>query len=178
MVKCKKMEIILTTYHSKETRLIAQLFLRTLLSGYYLYQGSKKRTTALVVSLEGELGSGKTEFMKGIGESIKKKKEVSSPTFLIMKKYLLGSNKKLFKNIWHLDCYRLNNFKELENLGFKDLLKEKENLIFIEWGDKIKKYLPKNHLTIKFKIKNDNQRILFFKIPLRIYYGGKIINYR
>jgi len=75
-----------------------------------------------------------------------------------MKRYSL--KRKDFKYLWHLDLYRLKKTKEITNLGFKDLLKDKKNLIFIEWGNKIKKILPKNYLRIKIKIKGEKERIL------------------
>jgi tRNA threonylcarbamoyladenosine biosynthesis protein TsaE len=160
------MEISLTTFSPQETKFIASLFIKAVLKGCYL---SLKGKEALVISLEGNLGAGKTEFMKGIGEALKIKHDVFSPTFLIMKKFLLKRKGILFKNLWHIDCYRLKNVREIENLGFQDLLKEKENIIFVEWGNKIKKILPQNYWQIKFKILGEKKRLITFKIPLKFY---------
>jgi len=161
------MEISLTTFDEKETRFIASLFIKAILKGCYL---GLKRKEALIISLEGNLGAGKTEFMKGIGKALKFKHEVFSPTFLIMKKFPLKKRKGvLFRNLWHIDCYRLKNIQEIENLGFQDLLKEKENIIFVEWGNKIKKIFPQNYWQIKFKILDNKKRLIIFKIPLKLY---------
>ncbi|MGE4554729.1 MAG: tRNA (adenosine(37)-N6)-threonylcarbamoyltransferase complex ATPase subunit type 1 TsaE [Candidatus Paceibacterota bacterium] len=155
------MEILVTTSSPKETKLIASCFIKSILNGI-----NSKRKKALVVSLEGNLGAGKTEFMKGIGEALKFKKEIFSPTFLIMKRFPI--KKGDFKNLWHLDCYRIKNLKEIKEIGFNDLLKDKENIIFIEWGDKIKKLLPKNYWKIKIKILDKEKRLLIFKMPLTL----------
>ena len=65
---------------------------------------------------------------------------------------------KNFKNLYHIDAYRLKNPEELLELGFKDLIGNSENLIVIEWADKIKKILPKNILKIEFTNLEKNKR--------------------
>ena len=111
---------------------------------------------ALVVALEGDLGSGKTTFIQGLAQGLKVKENILSPTFVIQKDFLLKL--KNFKNLYHIDAYRLKNPEELLELGFKDLIKNPENLIVIEWADKIKKILPKNILRIKFENLGENKR--------------------
>jgi len=120
------------------------------------------RRQALVISLEGNLGSGKTEFLKGIAKGIRLKEKVFSPTFLIMKRFPLKH--KVFKFLWHLDCYRLKKISEMRELDFQVIIKNPQNIIFIEWGDKIKRLLPKNHWTIKFQIKSEKERLLEFHL--------------
>jgi len=111
---------------------------------------------ALVVALEGDLGSGKTTFIQGLAQGLKVKENILSPTFVIQKDFLLKL--KNFKNLYHIDAYRLKNPEELLELGFKDLIKNPENLIVIEWADKIKKILPKNILKIEFTNLEKNKR--------------------
>ena len=111
---------------------------------------------ALVVALEGDLGSGKTTFIQGLAQGLKVKENILSPTFVIQKDFLLKL--KNFKNLYHIDAYRLKNPEELLELGFKDLIGNPENLIVIEWADKIKKILPKNILRIKFENLGENKR--------------------
>ncbi|OQA43812.1 MAG: tRNA threonylcarbamoyladenosine biosynthesis protein TsaE [Parcubacteria group bacterium ADurb.Bin305] len=120
------------------------------------------RSEAQIISLIGNLGAGKTELMKGIAQKLKLKDRITSPTFVIMKQFKIPRQQRFnnFKYLWHIDIYRLQSFSELESLGFKELMADKSNLIFIEWGDKIKKYLPKNTWQIKFKIINKNTRLL------------------
>ncbi|MGB9680960.1 MAG: tRNA (adenosine(37)-N6)-threonylcarbamoyltransferase complex ATPase subunit type 1 TsaE [Minisyncoccia bacterium] len=159
------MEISVITNNPKETKIIARLFLKAVLKGYCL---DPKRKKALIISLEGNLGSGKTEFMKGIGDALRIKKDIFSPTFLIMKRFSLKSKSSIFENLWHLDCYRLKNIKEIEGLGFRDISKNSRNLMFIEWGNKIKTIFPKDYWQINFKIVDKNKRLLTFKIPVKI----------
>lgn len=152
----------------KETQKIASLLINTVLK-----RKNQRQRQALVISLEGLLGSGKTEFLKGIAQSLKLKEKILSPTFLIMKSFSWPSAGQAgkahsFKTLWHLDCYRIEKLKEIKELDFLKIIKNPENLVFIEWGDKIKKILPKNHWKIKFKIAGKNTRILIFDIHLTI----------
>lgn len=163
-MKVNKMKVKILSESPKETQVIASLLINTILRQKNLkYKQAYLRRQALVVSLEGNLGSGKTEFLKGIAKGIKLKEKIFSPTFLIMKRFILKHN--LFKFLWHFDCYRLKKVSEIKELGFKEIIKNYQNIIFIEWGDKIKRFLPKNHWTIKFKIKGENKRLLELVIP-------------
>ena len=151
-----KMRIKIISESPKETQKIASFFMQAILKKYDLKQRS------LVVSLEGSLGGGKTEFLKGIAKFLKLKEKVFSPTFLIMKSFPCKTS--FFKTLWHLDCYRIEKPKEIKELDFLEIIKNPENLIFVEWGNKIKKILPKDHWKIKFKITGKNTRILEFHL--------------
>ena len=111
---------------------------------------------AFIIALEGNLGSGKTTFIQGLVARLGIKESVLSPTFLILKQFPISF--KNYKNFYHIDAYRLKNSEELSELGFKDLLNNPENLIVIEWADKVKKMLPKDVLQIKFKNLGKNKR--------------------
>lgn len=111
---------------------------------------------AFIIALEGNLGSGKTTFIQGLAAGLGIKESVLSPTFLILKRFPVAL--KNYKNFYHIDAYRLKNPKELSELGFDDLLREPENIIVIEWADKIKKILPKNILKMKFTNLGKNKR--------------------
>ena len=148
------MKIKVISESPKETQKIAYFFMQTVLKQY------NSRQNSLVVSLEGPLGGGKTEFLKGIANFLKLKEKIFSPTFLIMKSF--PCKRSFFKTLWHLDCYRIEKPKEIKKLDFLEIIKNPQNLIFIEWGDKIKTMLPKNHLKIKFKIEGEDIRILEF----------------
>ena len=67
-----------------------------------------------------------------------------------------------FKNLIHIDAYRLNNADELRNLGFADLLADPENLILIEWADKVADILPKDHIKLRFEFIDDTTRKISF----------------
>ncbi len=111
---------------------------------------------ALVIALEGNLGAGKTTFIQGLASGLGIKESVLSPTFLILKQFPI--DQKNYNNFYHIDTYRLKNPKELLELGFGDLIKNPENLIVIEWADKIKKILPKDILWVRFENFGKNKR--------------------
>lgn len=108
-----------------------------------------------IISLEGELGSGKTTFAKGFALGLLLRKKIKSPTFVIMKKYSLPTK---FYNFYHFDCYRINSSKEILDLDWKKIIKNQKNIILVEWGNKIKKILPKETIKIKFKFIKENIR--------------------
>jgi L-threonylcarbamoyladenylate synthase len=95
----------------------------------------------LVFFLSGELGSGKTQFSKGLAKKLKIKNIIKSPTFTILNEYdyKLGQRKGKFV---HVDTWRLENIKDLETIGLDKYLK-KGNIISIEWADKFFKDLKK-----------------------------------
>lgn len=108
-----------------ETKKIARLILRKILKSRIF--------RPLVIILEGELGVGKTIFVKGLGEYLGIY-NIISPTFILRYEYEV-KNKRI-KKLYHLDLYRVEEGEELEDLGFDGMLKSK-NLICIEWGEKI-----------------------------------------
>ncbi len=133
------------------------------LLGKDLQNISSKNKLALIIALKGELGSGKTTFIKGLAKSLKIKKPIVSPTFLIIKKYPLKTKK--FNYLYHLDLYRLKNFQELLDLDFEKIINNKKNIVIMEWADKIKKYLPKTTLWLLLKHqKKENERKIIFQI--------------
>jgi len=117
---------------------------------------------AFIVALKGDLGSGKTTFIQGLAFGLKIKENVLSPTFLILKQFPISLKK--YKNFYHIDAYRLKNPNELLELGFKELIRNPENLIVIEWADKIKKLLPRNIFKIEFTNLGKSKRKIVFTI--------------
>lgn len=130
------------TRSAEETKKIGFVFAKNL---------KKKRTNlkqATIVALKGNLGSGKTTFIQGLAKWFNIKESVLSPTFLVLKEFPIAVSG--FKSFYHIDAYRLKNPVEILELGFKDLIKNPENIVIIEWAEKIKKVLPKNILWVKF----------------------------
>ena len=108
----------------------------------------------MVICLNGELGSGKTVFVKGFANALGIEDNITSPTFNIIKEYSSGE-----LPLYHMDVYRLDEIEE--NIGIKDYYK-KDGVTIIEWADLISKDLPDERLDIYFKVVDENTRILVF----------------
>lgn len=106
----------------------------------------------MVICLIGELGSGKTAFVKGFAASLGIKEDITSPTFNIVKEYEEGE-----MPLNHMDVYRLEEADD--TIGFNDYFKSNAVTI-IEWADMIEDKLPDERLEIKFKVIDEDTRIL------------------
>jgi tRNA threonylcarbamoyladenosine biosynthesis protein TsaE len=96
------------------------------------------------VCLEGPLGAGKTTFVQGFVEAFRiSPRDVVSPTFTLVREY--GSDKK----IYHVDLYRLDNEEEIFESGIYELLTG-DDLVLIEWADRLKRFYPKPSVRIQF----------------------------
>jgi len=104
-------------------------------------------TKATVVALNGVLGAGKTELVKGLAKFFGVKEKILSPTFVLAKEFKCF--KKPFKKVWHLDLYRFNNYADLKALDWQDIIKDKNNLILVEWADKFKELSADYEVTLK-----------------------------
>lgn len=102
--------------------------------------------TGIVIGLEGELGAGKTTFTKGFAKGLGVKSKISSPTFVLMKYYKLGTAG--YKFLFHLDAYRLKDHNDLAKLGAKEIFNDPKNIVLVEWSDRVRKILPKNYVKI------------------------------
>jgi len=104
-----------------------------------------------VITLEGNLGAGKTTFTKGIARGLGVKRAVNSPTFTIIKEYM-GK-----MPLYHMDAYRLD---EEEDLGFDDFF-QSEGVTIIEWASRIQAQLPEKRLDIAIRLgERETTRIL------------------
>ncbi len=113
-----------------------------------------KENKGRIFALVGDLGSGKTTFSQFFLRALGVEREhLTSPTFLIIKKYRIRkfAINSLFVNVYHIDCYRLHSSKELLDLKFEEILNNPENILLIEWADKIKDLLPEETVWIYFK---------------------------
>lgn len=122
----------------------------------------KKNTTGLhggdILTLSGELGAGKTVFIKGLASSFGIKQTVRSPSFNLMKIYKLSGQKKI-KQFVHLDCYRLRSAQEMIDIGLLEHLGAADTVCAIEWPKSIFKILKKFKIKkIKITSLNHNQR--------------------
>jgi tRNA threonylcarbamoyladenosine biosynthesis protein TsaE len=103
-----------------------------------------------LVTLSGELGAGKTTFTQGIGQGLGVKKNITSPTFTLMKNYTDGR-----LPLYHIDAYRLENV--VQDLGFDEVI-EGDGVCVIEWADFLAYVLPPEVLALEFFIQADGSR--------------------
>lgn len=132
------MEYKITSHNELETLELAQNF-------------ESEKFPNMVICLNGELGSGKTMFVKGIANALGINETITSPTFTIVKEY----NGEL--PLYHFDVYRLDG--NTEGVGIEDYF-TKNGVVVIEWADTIKNILPEERLDIKFKVTGENKRTL------------------
>jgi tRNA threonylcarbamoyladenosine biosynthesis protein TsaE len=108
---------------------------------------------ATVLAFQGDLGAGKTTFIQALGRALGIKEVLKSPTFTIMKGYQAGK-----RRVFHLDAYRLNSAKDLELLGMADILADKNNIVLIEWAEKVREVLPAKYISLSFEHISETER--------------------
>ncbi len=136
------MEYKITSHDMNDTLLLAQNI-------------ESEKFPNMVICLNGELGTGKTVFVKGFAGALGIKDPITSPTFNIVKEYLNGE-----LPLYHMDVYRLEDNKD--NIGLTDYF-NKGGVTIIEWADMMEDELPSERLDIEFKFIDENTRVLVLK---------------
>lgn len=106
----------------------------------------------MTITLDGDLGAGKTTWTKSFGKALGVKNTINSPTFTILKSYKQADGNPLH----HIDAYRLENIDQ--DLGFEDCFDE--GITVIEWSHFISKQLPKDHIEISIEEGMDEERVI------------------
>lgn len=106
-----------------------------------------------VIALIGELGAGKTTFVQFFAQALGIKDKVISPTFVLVRQHEFGHKRWLY----HIDLYRLEDMESIKMLGIDELI-DNQNIVLIEWAEKMADLLPKNSLLIKIKKLSENKR--------------------
>ncbi|MBI2624040.1 tRNA (adenosine(37)-N6)-threonylcarbamoyltransferase complex ATPase subunit type 1 TsaE [Candidatus Parcubacteria bacterium] len=105
---------------------------------------------AFVLALEGELGAGKTTFVRGLAKGLGIREKVTSPSFLIAKPY--PQDDAGGKMLWHFDFYRLEHptKRDLELLNFSEILRDPKNIVAVEWAERVRRHLPRRRFALEF----------------------------
>lgn len=115
------------------------------------------KKSAVVIALKGDLGGGKTTFLQGFASGLGVKEKVLSPTFIIFRKHEI-KKRSFFKSFFHFDCYRIRKPGEVLPLGFKNIISAPQNIVAIEWAERIEKILPRGIITLDFEFINKTAR--------------------
>ncbi len=149
--KAKNNKTVFVTGNASQTRKLGELLAKELRGGE-------------VICLAGELGSGKTTFAQGVLRGLGANGPYTSPTFLVMKHYKIKiTNQNLeFENIYHIDCYRVKA-QDILALGWKEITSGKNNIVIVEWAERIRRIIPEDAIWIGFEHWRDNKRKISIK---------------
>ena len=122
-----------------------------------------RQITRGVIALSGELGAGKTTFVQGFAKGLGIKEKIISPTFVLIRQHPIPKTKKNLpagrQALFHIDLYRLESV-DVEILGIDEIIRNPNNIVLIEWAEKIKHLLPKNTYWILLEVVEDNTRTI------------------
>jgi len=122
------------------------------------YDFAKTLNKGEIICLYGDLGSGKTAFVQGLARGLGIKNRIISPTFVIIRSHRLKVGM-----FYHIDLYRTEVEKDIENLGLEEIMNAPQNIIAIEWAEKLKDYLPEKRIDIEFVNEKENIRKIMFR---------------
>lgn len=134
-------------------------------------EANKAGDRALVIALNGELGAGKTTFIKGFARGLGVKETITSPTYVFARSYSfepiirLGFHKD---TLYHLDLYRLErpDDKTLRSFGFEEILNDENGIVLIEWAERLEDAESGNYTKINFDyLSEDTSRKVSFSAP-------------
>ncbi|MFA6495413.1 MAG: tRNA (adenosine(37)-N6)-threonylcarbamoyltransferase complex ATPase subunit type 1 TsaE [Candidatus Paceibacterota bacterium] len=121
----------------------------------------KKRP--IIIFLQGDLGSGKTTFVRGFLKNFGVTPRGASPTFVLVKHYSIRRRGMRAKDIYHYDAYRLSSSRDLAVLGFADVAHNPEAIVLIEWPEKISGYGVRATYRVRFTYGDaPHERLLSF----------------
>lgn len=109
-----------------------------------------------VIALSGELGAGKTTFVQGFAQELRIQERIISPTFVLIRQHKIP---KTLRTLFHIDFYRLLETPNIKELGLEEIWSDLNNIVLIEWADKIK-IIPKNAIKILIEKSGDNKRLI------------------
>ena len=119
------------------------------------FEFSKEIKAGDIIAIEGEIGAGKTTFIKGVLKGLGYKGNVNSPTYTLINEYQADSK------IIHIDCYREKNINRWIDIGFIDYLND-NNIIIIEWPEILEDIIPHYAIKVEMKHIDDNKREIIF----------------
>jgi tRNA threonylcarbamoyladenosine biosynthesis protein TsaE len=140
-------EKIIITNSKEETVTLAERFTQTLKSGDFL-------------AFYGDLGSGKTTFIQGLAKGLGIQRRIISPTFIIIRRYELKPKTENLKLnfFYHIDLYRTETKNDLLGLGIDEIIQNPNNIVALEWAEKMGEMLPKRRIDVHMEYLGEDQR--------------------
>ncbi len=124
------------------------------------------KDSACVIGLSGDLGAGKTAFVKSVAKVFGITDHITSPTFVLQKTYPILPSPKLpvptLHSLVHIDAYRFESADELTKIGWAETIKEPGALVLIEWPERVEKVLPPTTQILHFDYVDDTTREVTF----------------
>ncbi len=124
--------------------------------------------SATIVALSGDLGAGKTTLTQSIACELGVTEQLISPTFVIMKRYEIPKSKSegIFSTLIHIDAYRLESSRELERLGWAELIVDPKNLIIIEWPEKVPELIKQEAYVVSLSHVDETHRSILVDMKI------------
>ena len=137
----------IVTHSEAETREVAHSFAAQLQRGD-------------VVALSGELGAGKTQFVKGMCSGLGVNEPVTSPTFVILHRYSGKDKRNAELLLYHLDLYRVKSLEEIYDIGYEEFFYG-DGIAFVEWGELLGELLPQRRYDVRLSLgeKEEDRKI-------------------
>lgn len=133
------------TKNANETKKLGKSFAKTIKPGDFL-------------AFYGNLGSGKTTFIQGLAEGLSIKRRIISPTFIIVRHYNLEKG-----SFYHIDLYRTQTKHDLLSVGLDEIINNSENIVAVEWSDKLLDIKPTKRIDLHFEYLSDTERRIVVK---------------
>lgn len=131
-----------------ETHEYAKAFLGTL---------KQEKEHATIVGLSGDLGSGKTTFVRSVANILGVTQEVVSPTFVIAKFYPIRAGQK-WDQLVHIDAYRIENTEEIRPLRLEETFADPKNLVIVEWPEQLGTFFPADATLLALRFIDETTR--------------------
>ena len=139
----------ISTKNAEETKELGQK-----LADFVVQKGSKNHPH--IICLYGDLGMGKTTFVQGFARALGITSRLLSPTFIIVRRHKLEALNRFF---YHVDLYRTQSEDSMKELGIQEIFRDEQNIVVVEWAERLGSLLPKRRIDIRFANGNsDSER--------------------
>ena len=175
-------------HSEKQLEALGQKLGRKILKSRVRSPATSDQLSATVFALVGELGAGKTTFLRGFAKGLGIKAHITSPTFVLARRHPIqrvhsqkaGAKRKSQKTIgsvlrtlpfryfWHIDAYRLRNERDLASINFQEIISNPHIIVAIEWADRVRKAIPRGAVWITFMHHKNGRKVIFLKNKLPI----------